>query len=64
MGYVFAYIGWVTFGASVFFLMLYPTQAVEIARAFNLASIFLVPSWLLLRFAEGLFPFGSRLFRE
>jgi hypothetical protein len=63
MGCVLAYIGWVTFGASVFFLMLYPTHAVEIARAFNLANVFLLPAWLLLRFAEGLFPFGTRLFR-
>jgi hypothetical protein len=63
-GYFLAYIGWVSFAAGVLCLMLFPRQGAEIAVAFRLAGFFLLPSWGLLRLAEGLFPFGTRLVRE
>lgn len=61
-GCFLAYIGWLSFAAGTFCLMLFPTQGTEISVAFRLAGFFLVPAWGLLRLAAGLFPFGARLF--
>ena len=47
-GFLLGYVGWVTFGASVFCLMLFPVHAAEIAKAFHLAGYCLLPAWILL----------------
>jgi hypothetical protein len=62
-GWLLAYAGATTFAAALFCLLLFPTHGIELAGLFQLGGRFLVPAWLLLRFSDGIFPFGRRLFR-
>ncbi len=61
VGPAIAFFGWCPFAAGSFFLVYdeYPDS-----QPFRNAAPYLTGSWLLMRFASGLFPFGKRLFRD
>lgn len=54
LGYFLCGIGWLIFVCNL---------AGGNAEMYRLAGWFIVPGWLLLRFASGLFPFGRRIVR-
>jgi hypothetical protein len=64
LGYILAFSGWVLFACGVMGLFFPPTTPDTQApsgteHSFINAGYFLVPAWLLLRLAAGLFPFFS-----
>jgi hypothetical protein len=62
LGYLLAFIGWVLFSLGVFCLAdAGPSHWIE--EPFRWGSYWIVPGWLLLRFAGGLFPFGRHCFQ-
>ncbi|MES2464993.1 MAG: hypothetical protein V4671_30880 [Armatimonadota bacterium] len=61
IGPALAFFGWCAFSSGVYFLT---RDEFGDPQPFRNAAPYLLWSWLLLRFAWGLFPFGKRLFRE
>ncbi len=62
IGYPLASIGWL--GFSIGLAAALPTRLDPFdAHFLRVCGDAIVPGWLLLRFAAGLFPFGLRLFR-
>ena len=63
VAYPLVTIGWFFFLLGVFFLLAAPQHAQTDAQVFRYGGYLVVPGWLLLRFAAGLFPFGRRFFK-
>jgi hypothetical protein len=62
IGYLLASIGWVWFSLGIFCLAVAgPSYWIDLP--FRWGSWWIVPGWLLLRFAAGLFPFSRRIFK-
>jgi hypothetical protein len=62
VGYVLVCIGWILFALGVVFLFkIGNVRCIE--EPFRWASYWIVPGWLLLRFADGLFPFSKKFFK-
>jgi hypothetical protein len=60
LGYLLAGFGWFLFAVAVIGML---TNDPPGAAFFRLIGFWVVPGWLLLRLAAGLFPFSLRLFR-
>jgi hypothetical protein len=62
VGYSLSFVGWL-----LFFITLLVGASSRLtsddAQSFRYMGYFIVPGWLMLRFAAGLFPFGRHLFR-
>jgi hypothetical protein len=59
LGYHVAATGWFFFFVAVYYLAFFGNGGKE---AFFVSGCLIVPGWLMLRFAAGLFPFSKRFF--
>lgn len=62
-GRFFHLMGCLLFAFSSWLLADNPENALRIGSVFQVSGFFLTSSWLLLRFAGGLFPFSRKVFR-
>ena len=69
LGYCLIISGWFIFAYCILGMLVGPsdheraTFSDQLAHIFRICGWWIVPGWLLLRFAAGLFPFSKRLFR-
>ncbi len=62
VGHLLSGIGWLLFGC-IFFMGSMAGFRLPDGEIFHFVGFLIVPGWLLLRFAAGLWPFGRRLLR-